>query len=92
MPTRKSHTPVRVMSRKAGSDRIHTFHPEPTGEDMLRDITTDASVPLAAQMSAWEFAFSALVLAPMAVTMFFGAAPLFIANAFSRRPVPRGIA
>jgi len=50
------------------------------------DVATDPTLPLQLEMTGWQTAFNALVLLPMAVAMFIGAAPLVVANAFSYKP------
>jgi hypothetical protein len=81
MTNRKNRVPViKVAKRTAVTPRIHSDEPK------LVDVATDPTLPLKLEMTAWETAFNAVVLLPMAIAMFVGAAPLVVANAFSRKP------
>jgi len=81
MTKRKNRVPL-VKVIKPGPSKTGTHSDEPK----LIDVATDPTLPLKLEMTVWETAFNALVLLPMAVTMFVGAAPLVVANAFSHKP------
>jgi hypothetical protein len=81
MTNRKNRLPtVKGTARKLSGMRTHFNEPN------LIDVATDPTLPLKLEMTAWETAFNALVLLPMAVAMFVGAAPLVVANVFSHKP------
>jgi hypothetical protein len=80
MTNRKNRVSVvKVGQRQAATQRTLSNEPK------LADVVTDPTLPLKLEMTAWETAFNALVLLPMAVAMFVGAAPLVVANAFSHK-------
>ena len=80
MTNRKNRVPLAKVVKQKPS-KITTYSEEPK----LIDVATDPTLPLKLEMTVWETAFNALVLLPMAVTMFVGAAPLVVANAFSHK-------
>ena len=81
MTSRKNRASViKVAKRMAATPRSHS------DETKLVDIATDPTLPLKLEMTAWETAFNAVVLLPMAIVMFVGAAPLVVANALTHKP------
>jgi hypothetical protein len=81
MTNRKNRVPVlNVAKRRAATPRIHADEPK------FLEVATDPTLPLKLEMTAWETAFNAVVLLPMAIVMFVGAAPLVLANALTHKP------
>jgi hypothetical protein len=81
MTNRKNRVSVlKVAKHKVVSPRIHADEPK------FVDVATDPTLPLKLEMTAWETAFNAVVLLPMAIVMFVGAAPLVVANALTHKP------